>query len=120
MDANLTVKILDLPEVKKIIDEARDALFGANVEIDNLRKQLADAKAERERLRELAAEMLSHVRSGVPVHLPHARALSLHIDEVVVARWGEAFDLKPRPMCKPDPMGDVFPPSRSERGERQP
>jgi hypothetical protein len=66
-----------------------DALFSANVEIDNLRKRVEDLTAER-----------NHER---------------HQKELRHQAWLEATgQAKPIPMCKPDALDDLFPPARGE------
>lgn len=101
-----------------------DGIAFMRAEAEEFRVQVREAFAARDekhrRLLEVvdvAKEMLSHLRSGPVVHLPHAKAYALHVDVDVVARWEEILGPQPVPMCKPDPLEDIMPPTPKE-GDR--
>lgn len=162
MNAEIQIKILDLPEVQAIIEKANDALFSANVEIDNFRKMLADRDSEILIIRAMnakrydALDLLRKMTEDVGLDCWSCKGLREVIDPALfvdgkaeierikrldaVVRWVkicqgrevEAADfirtlvrlvnevdpipLAPIPMCKPDPLGDIMPPARDERG----
>ncbi len=101
-------------DLRKELSRVDAALLAMTVERDNLKKMLEDERQRPDAMRTLAREILSHVQSGVLVHLPHGRSKQLSVSENVIEGWQRILSPKPVPMCQ-DPLVDLFPASGEGR-----
>jgi hypothetical protein len=108
----VVIRIVDLPEIQTALTDASVALFSANVELENLRKMLADANAREEaqikRLGRLNTIIKLVVDRGACSIVPCDGIGDRKCD---VHQAIADLDPKPVPMCKVDALEDLFPPA---------
>lgn len=125
---------VDCMELEKLgIEGLGDALFSANVEIDNLRKMLADEKQRLALIKEISEEAGRLVQFVIKPRLEKLEAIARDAKRLLEVDGGDPckhwdahenlivrenlvkgladLDPKPVPMCKADPLGDLFPPA---------
>jgi len=112
---------------QKHVDQLGMDVFSANVELDNLRKQLADEKAkallyDKTLHRTLGSLHVINARAGNIVRWIKDPNLKAEVEaQAIVDERGKAHECiveavtpKPVPMCKPDALHDIFPESSGE------